>query len=229
LDVTTGGGLGHGGNDGNDAINLSLAVLDHPLASFSETEVVSEFTIDFGIVPLGGQLATTALLSNLIGIAAPAFAANLDLDSIAGSGDTDTLFTDLAAFAGLAQGGMQAFDAFFAPTTVGSFSAVYTLHLSDEDLPGEQLQTLTLNLLAQAVLAGDFNTDGIVDAADYVVWRDGLDSIYTLEEYEVWRAHFGETAGGAPPPSTAIPEPGCTLLVFIAICLSCLRRQRFAR
>ena len=41
-------------------------------------------------------------------------------------------------------------------------------------------------------LPGDFNDDGTVDAADYVVWRktDG-----TQIGYDTWRAHFGETAG----------------------------------
>ena len=39
-------------------------------------------------------------------------------------------------------------------------------------------------------LPGDFNHDGTVDAADYVVWRktDG-----TQAEYNTWRTHFGQT------------------------------------
>src|SRR4029079_5529191 len=43
----------------------------------------------------------------------------------------------------------------------------------------------------QPGLAGDFNRDGGVDAADYVVWRktDG-----TQAEYVMWRSNFGETA-----------------------------------
>ena len=43
-----------------------------------------------------------------------------------------------------------------------------------------------------AMQPGDHNGDGTVDAADYVAWRknDG-----TQTGYDVWRAHFGETAG----------------------------------
>ena len=39
------------------------------------------------------------------------------------------------------------------------------------------------------VLAGDYNKNGTVDAADYVVWRknDG-----PSQGYDTWRAHFGE-------------------------------------
>ena len=42
-------------------------------------------------------------------------------------------------------------------------------------------------------LAGDYNLDGIVDAADYILWRktDG-----TQEGYDRWRANFGRSAGG---------------------------------
>jgi hypothetical protein len=48
-------------------------------------------------------------------------------------------------------------------------------------------------------LEGDYNSDGTVDAADYVVWRksDG-----TQEEYDEWRENFGESGGG--PNGTAI-------------------------
>jgi hypothetical protein len=68
---------------------------------------------------------------------------------------------------------------------------------------------------------GDYNDDGTVTAADYVVWRHTLgqtvpelgrgadgdgDGIITAADYDVWRAHFGETAAGASLP-TGVPEP----------------------
>ena len=40
---------------------------------------------------------------------------------------------------------------------------------------------------------GDYNRDGTVDAADYVVWRSGLGTTYTQADYDVWRANFGQT------------------------------------
>jgi uncharacterized protein (TIGR03790 family) len=45
----------------------------------------------------------------------------------------------------------------------------------------------------QVLLPGDYNDDGFVDSADYVVWRKTNDS---QDEYETWRAHFGQTASG---------------------------------
>jgi hypothetical protein len=61
------------------------------------------------------------------------------------------------------------------------------------------------------MLAGDFNEDGAVDAADYVVWRESDGS---QDEYNSWRANFGRTTiSGA-----AIPEPA-TLLLAVAAAL----------
>ena len=43
---------------------------------------------------------------------------------------------------------------------------------------------------AQTIIPGDFNGDGIVNAADYVVWRDGLGSTYTQADFDVWCAQL---------------------------------------
>ena len=47
---------------------------------------------------------------------------------------------------------------------------------------------------APASLPGDFNGDGSVDAADYVVWRENGGS---QAEYDLWRANFGNTSPGS--------------------------------
>ena len=36
-----------------------------------------------------------------------------------------------------------------------------------------------------ATLYGDYNRNGIVDAADYAVWRKGLGTTYTQNDYDV--------------------------------------------
>jgi hypothetical protein len=43
------------------------------------------------------------------------------------------------------------------------------------------------------VRPGDFNSDGSVDAKDYVVWRNGLDEDYTTQDYVDWKANYGES------------------------------------
>ena len=76
-------------------------------------------------------------------------------------------------------------------------------------------------IVPDIVLPGDYNDDGVVDAADYVIWRknDG-----TQIGYDTWRANFGQTAGSgsgsaAAAPSqthTAVPEPGGAVLAAVA-------------
>jgi hypothetical protein len=59
---------------------------------------------------------------------------------------------------------------------------------------------------ASAPLAGDFNADDTVDAADYVVWRKNSGTLYDQDHYNDWRANFGKPDGAASATS-AIPEP----------------------
>ncbi len=70
-------------------------------------------------------------------------------------------------------------------------------------------------------LPGDYNGNGVVDAADYVVWRDGLGTSYTPAHFDVWRAHFGESAGAgadlAGSVNVAVPEPETMLIAAAAI------------
>ena len=74
---------------------------------------------------------------------------------------------------------------------------------------------------------GDFNRDGIVDAADYVVWREGLGSSFTQADYDLWRAHFGETAGNGSGKivnstgSFTVPEPASAVLIGFGLLIMC--------
>jgi hypothetical protein len=66
-------------------------------------------------------------------------------------------------------------------------------------------------------LQGDYNGNGIVDAADYVVWRKGLGTTYTQNDYNIWRTHFGQTAAaGSGNTAAAVPEPASLILMIMA-------------
>jgi hypothetical protein len=63
----------------------------------------------------------------------------------------------------------------------------------------------------------DYNGDGVVDSADYVVLRRGMGSTHTAADFDHWRAHYGETASGGAAQG-AVPEPATFgLLVFAAL------------
>jgi hypothetical protein len=77
---------------------------------------------------------------------------------------------------------------------------------------------------------GDFNHDGAVDAADYVVWRKTGGS---SDDYNTWRSNFGRTGGAgatasAEALSSAVPEPTALILLMFASTSWCLQRRRAA-
>jgi hypothetical protein len=74
---------------------------------------------------------------------------------------------------------------------------------------------------------GDFNADGQVDAADYVVWRktDGNQA-----GYDDWRTNFGATggAGAAVGANAAVPEPTCWIITLGSLAVVAFSRRRTA-
>jgi len=76
-------------------------------------------------------------------------------------------------------------------------------------------------------LDGDFNGDGVVNAADYTTWRNGLGSTYTLEDYGLWKTNFGRPGSGgsaAAAHSPAAPEPAALVFAIAGIQLVFLTR-----
>jgi hypothetical protein len=71
------------------------------------------------------------------------------------------------------------------------------------------------------------NGDGIVDAADYVVWRK-LGS--SQPQYDAWRSNFGDTLGqgggaGFASSQPAVPEPATALLLCLGV-FCCVASRR---
>jgi hypothetical protein len=72
---------------------------------------------------------------------------------------------------------------------------------------------------------GDFNDDGVVNAADYVTWRkfDG-----TQAGYDNWRINFGSTSPGSGSAHPPVPEPSAVSLLMLAALGWHHRRRRTA-
>lgn len=65
-------------------------------------------------------------------------------------------------------------------------------------------------------LDGDFNGDGTVDAIDYTVWRDGLNSAYTEADYQIWKDNFGMSLfSGQTQAGAQVPEPSAIYLCLL--------------
>jgi hypothetical protein len=109
---------------------------------------------------------------------------------------------------------------------------VYSILLADYE--GSELENLSRAFSApfRYTIAGDFNTDGIVDAADYVVWRKNFSGDQAM--YDAWRGNFGASLGpgsgstlpSAAPLSAAVPEPATSLLMALMLAALPRRRQR---
>src|SRR5690606_38175303 len=121
---------------------------------------------------------------------------------------------------------------------VGSIDAVadLTFFASNSD-PLAEIQEINgvvrvaqVNPIVQ--LEGDFNGDGVVDAADYTVWRNNLganseavinnagnnNGVVDAGDYVLWKTNFGLSGGAAAltAGASAVPEPG-TLAMGVAL------------
>ena len=100
--------------------------------------------------------------------------------------------------------------------------------------------TITLLLITSPnTLVGDYDENGIVDAADYVVWRkragssselpnDPIGGIIGSAQYAQWRANFGKTIAGGQASNNlpaAVPEPSILGLLSAIGWLAILHRR----
>jgi len=78
-------------------------------------------------------------------------------------------------------------------------------------------------ILAIDPTSGDFRSDGIFDAADYTVWRDGDSPDSTTAGYALWVEDFGLSAATGSEGAAAVPEPNTLLLALLALAAAPLR------
>lgn len=117
----------------------------------------------------------------------------------------------------------------------------------DQDIPeppeGELGQFIAANMVAANLIApartsGDYNDDGVVNAADYTLWRDSQgseiefeadgddDGLIDDDDYDVWQDGFGDLVGAGQADGGGVPEPSTALLALLAISLVPMRRSR---
>ncbi|QDU89414.1 Matrixin [Pirellulimonas nuda] len=186
-------------------------------------------SVDLTLTPVGRTYSERSNPSDLYTTVNSARQSDLSLQLYRAAGGTPVLLATAAA-AGL-----------------GVAESLLGVELS---LPGEYLvrvaggadsvQFYSLAIAAEAVvidpptLVGDFNQDGLVDAADYSVWRDLLGTstplanapdspgIVDQADYQSWRTAFGgrlEAAGVTP-----VPEPASVTFCIVVAALTYVRR-----
>jgi hypothetical protein len=105
----------------------------------------------------------------------------------------------------------------------------WQIHLNGSDQPEFRPRLVIASGNPAVVgLTGDYNGDGRVDAADYVVWRktDGSQS-----GYDDWRTNYGRTTGGGGPLGSgsglaSVPEPSTWVVGLLACAALGMIRMR---
>jgi hypothetical protein len=78
---------------------------------------------------------------------------------------------------------------------------------------------------------GDFNHNGVVDAADYVVWQKSGGTTYQGGDFDWWRSNFGKTAAGTGSDAiiVEVPEPSVAVLIVGSMLFGFGARRRVSR
>lgn len=232
--------------DGTDATNPFVGIDDVSVNAFAEIGVnVNTVT---GAVTLFGDPnfefdITSYSLTSGLGQLVPANLASLESKGI---GDTAMTPDDGVGFELLdtpdmsreiAEADLTGFTTFDSSTSY-SLGQVFNTGTpeSDRDLQivftnlAGDLLTGTVNYIDTGALLGDYNGNGIVDAADYTVWRDNLgagdEAAFApgsgngggidATDYDFWRNRYGSTL--APTVGSAeVPEPSVAVLALIGV------------
>jgi hypothetical protein len=113
----------------------------------------------------------------------------------------------------------------------GTLSGVFASPLQLPALPAgrawdtSNLYTTGVIKVVATGIPGDYNGNGIVDAADYTVWRDHFGQTFGLPnrdsnshgpigapDYDFWKSHFGNHAGSGAGGAAGVPEPSSLAL-----------------
>jgi hypothetical protein len=207
LSKSTGGTFSfNGGTLHADTVNFSLTNNGGALApghSIGQTHVVGDLTLASGSLQI--ELTSPTASDTLVVDGLMTLGGALNVATLGGFSPANGTSWQIAAAGGI----------------TGQFSSISA---------GYSVQTQGHNLLlffGNPGIAGDYNGDGSVNGADYVVWRRALAnggtllnetaSIGTVDaaDFDAWRANFGATSG-AGAGTSFVPEPGSALLLLIA-------------
>jgi len=92
-------------------------------------------------------------------------------------------------------------------------------------------------VVAPPKIPGDFNDDGAVDAADYIIWKklrdteadlpndDDLPGPIGSAHYALWQQNFGRSEGDGGQGGGEVPEPAAALLIILGM-FGCAAKRR---
>ena len=93
------------------------------------------------------------------------------------------------------------------------------------NIPSGAERSVGTSLAVFALPNGDFNLNGVIDAADYTVWRK---SIGGQLGYTAWRSQYGASSGSASElgENVAVPEPAAAVMMAVAAVVCLMSAQK---
>ena len=160
-------------------------------------------------------------------------AAYLNLTGGGAAGVADQGSIDLPSGLVEVVGGLMLGGVIYGPGTYGSSTSSASPTNPGLLNPDEFFSGDGIIQVVPAGVPGDYNANGAVDAADYVVWRNGgpLQNDFTpgvqAADYDFWRSRFGATTNPGSGTSAAVPEPASAVLITILslVTISAARRR----
>jgi hypothetical protein len=231
------GGENHVYGRVTNATNADIVATNHSTVFFHH-DVTSQGTIT---VAAG---STAIFLEDLFSNAGTLLA---DLGSAEGYGHAEVYGEAQLAGASLEVGLASGFvpsvgDSFVLLSAAGGITGTPTLatpnpsNLLKWDLDVDANQ---VTVSALPAVDGDYNVNGIVDAADYVIFRKlqgrtgrGLaadsddNNVVNTADYDTWRNNFGRMVSPAAGGLAAVPEPSVAAPMCIGAAISLSRRRK---
>ncbi|MEM1304961.1 MAG: PEP-CTERM sorting domain-containing protein, partial [Planctomycetota bacterium] len=230
------------GNDGvslNSNINnttvgrsQSAAVLDALFEFSDHLPVVADYQLPAVLDVLTGSVPTTlqegelfeleVMVSNAADVVAAVGADELDY--------TLSVNGDLAGSGGGTQAALASAATHFVTldtSTPGLKSGVLTVSTTSQAAANSLVEIpISFEVLAGGP-NGDFNGDGMVDAEDYVVFRDGLSpNGLASGDYDEFVENFGSGGTLSVVAASTVPEPSAGALLLLAACGGMVCRRR---
>jgi endonuclease/exonuclease/phosphatase family metal-dependent hydrolase len=243
--------FGNNGTTYNRAINNGSNTVTFPgVTSYTRTQILNALATVTDHIPVVADYQVPAVMSAIAG-AVPAtlyvgdvFNFDVTVSNIAkvlqplGADELDYSVTTAGSLIGsyfsqvdAALGGGNVHQIGLNTATPGEKIGVITIASASQGVKNQLIEIPISFEVLEATLAGDFNGDGTVDAADYTVWRDGLGADYDQDDYVDWKNNFGQSLGsggvaGGGRGTLAVPEPGAVLLALVGACLMPCRLSR---
>jgi hypothetical protein len=166
----------------------------------------------------------------------------MSLKSVANLGDSTSMVLQTGTVNGVAAGSNVAIPLALNTTSkYGNLQVSYVIGFTSDAIANSPVQQLVVTAYAKVLPSGDYNNDGKVDAADYVIWRntqghsvavgtgaDGdFNGVVNSADYTVWRSNFGQQLASAAGLSngssslldnSSVPEP--STIAFILMCVT---------